>query len=131
MMIMKQCPACNHYNEDSAQFCSNCGHRFTDDRYQQTPPPIYGTDSNNLFDCGPEGKSRGVTALLAIFLGAFGIQYFYLGKPGAGLITIGLSIITCGLWEIITFIQGIMMLCMTNYDFRRKYVTTTSSFPLF
>lgn len=93
---------------------------------------MYESDnSNNLFDCGPEGKSRGVAALLAIFLGGLGIQYFYLGKTGAGLITIGLTIITCGLWEIVTFIQGILMLCMTNDNFRQKYILTNSSFPLF
>ncbi len=130
---MKQCPSCRQYNEDYAQFCSNCGHAFSNSDNRQTPPPMYeqNPSSNNLFDCGPEGKSRGVAALLAIFLGGLGIQYFYLGKTGAGLITIGLTIITCGLWELVTFIQGILMLCMTNDSFRQKYVTTTSTFPLF
>lgn len=135
---MKQCPTCHQYNEDYAQFCSNCGQSFSGDNKfannnnKQVPPPMYSeTSGNNLFDCGPEGKSRGVAALLAIFLGGLGIQYFYLGKTGAGLITIGLTIITCGLWEIVTFIQGILMLCMTNDSFRQKYVTTNSTFPLF
>jgi len=129
---MKQCPVCKQYNEDYAQFCSNCGHNFAKSDYQQTPPPIFeSNNSNNMFDCGPDGKSRGVTALLAIFLGWLGVQYFYLGKTGSGLITIGLYIITCGLWSIITFIQGILMLCMTNDNFRQKYVETDSSFPLF
>ena len=74
---------------------------------------------------------RGVAALLAILIGSLGVQYFYLGKTGAGLITIGLSLITCGFWSVVTLIQGILMLCMTNETFRQKYVETTSTFPLF
>ena len=60
------------------------------------------------------------------------VQYFYLGKTAGGIITILLSLVTCyTVWPLITLIQGIMMLCMSNEEFRRKYVTTTSSFPLF
>lgn len=69
--------------------------------------------------------------IMAMIFGTLGIQYFIIGKTSAGFITILLSIITCGAWEIITFIQGILMLCMSDEDFRRKYIDTTSSFPLF
>lgn len=88
-------------------------------------------DTNNAFDCGPEGKARGIAALFAILFGGLGIQYFYLDKIPAGLITIGLTIVTCGIWEIVMIIQGILMFCMTNEDFRRKYVLSTSTLPLF
>lgn len=81
--------------------------------------------------CGPEGKTRGVAALFAILLGALGIQYFYLGKTTAGILSILLTLVTCGLWEIVPLIQGILMFTMTNEQFRQKYVTTQSSFPLF
>ncbi len=37
---------------------------------QQCPP-----QSNDVFSPGPSGKSRGVAALLAIFLGSLGIQF--------------------------------------------------------
>lgn len=131
---MKKCPNCNQYNEDYAQFCSNCGYTFGNEGNPNkgtTPPPVT-NGTNNLFDAtGPQGKSRGVAALLAIFLGGLGIQYFYLGKTGAGLITIGLTIITCGLFEFVMFIQGIYMLCITNEQFQQKYVNSTSSFPMF
>lgn len=131
---MKQCPDCRSYMADDAQYCPKCGHAFSTPFNETTPPPCYGAadERNNAFDaCTPDGKSRGIAALLAIFLGGLGIQYFYLGKTSAGLITIGLSLITCGLWEIVTFIQGILMFFMTNAQFREKYVETTSSFPLF
>lgn len=87
---------------------------------------------NNPFDAsGPEGKCRGVAALLAILLGALGIHYFYLNKVGGGLLTILLTVITCGIWQIVVLIQGILMFCMTNETFERKYVQSTSTFPLF
>lgn len=122
--MMKPCPRCGHLNDSAASYCSNCGQPIL---VQQTP--YY---SNNAFDsCGPEGKSRGIAALFAILLGEFGIQYFYLGKNTAGILSIVICICTCGGWGIITFIQGILMLCMTNAEFRAKYVATPSTFPLF
>lgn len=89
-------------------------------------------DPNNPFDaCGPEGKARGVAALLAILIGSLGIHYFYLNKVSAGFITILLSIVTCGIWGVVMLVQGIYMFCITNQEFRRKYVDTTSTLPLF
>lgn len=132
---MKQCPKCHQSVDDLSSFCNNCGYDFrsTSNGFGQTPPPYeerYPAD--NAFDaCGPEGKSRGVAALLAILLGGLGAQYFYLGRVSAGIISIIITICTCGLWEIVTLIQGIMMFCMTNAQFRQKYVTTISSFPVF
>lgn len=76
-------------------------------------------------------KDKTATGLFAIFLGSLGIQYFYLGKVTGGIITIVLSLITCGVWSILTLIQGILMLTMTQAEFERKYVYTQSDFPLF
>lgn len=77
------------------------------------------------------GKSNIVAGLLAIFLGTLGIQYFYVGKVSAGLITILLSLVTCGGWEIVTLIQGIYMLTLDQQQFDNKYVYNPSTFPLF
>lgn len=80
----------------------------------------YQTDSKRIL-CG----------IMAMIFGTLGIHYFIMGKTGAGFITILLSLITCGAWEIITFIQGIFMLCMSDSEFKRKYIDSTSTFPLF
>ncbi len=131
---MKICPKCGSRYSDSEVFCSQCGTQLN--QYEQTPPP-YGPQQtsfarDNAFDsAGPEGKSRGIAALLAIIIGCLGIHYFYLNKTAAGFICILLTIVTCGIWQIITLIQGILMLCMTNDDFERKYVQSQSTFPLF
>ncbi len=47
----------------------------------------------------------------------------------AGIFTILLSLVTCGLWGIITLIQGIMMLTMSQEEFEHKYVLSPSKFP--
>lgn len=86
---------------------------------------------NNAFDSDRLGKSRGIAALLAIFFGSLGVQYFYLNKITGGLITILLSIVTCGLWSLLTFVQGIVLLCSDNYYFDRKFVYSNSALPLF
>lgn len=69
--------------------------------------------------------------IMAILFGGLGVQYFVLGRVGAGFLTILLTLVTCGVWEVVTLVQGILMLCMTDSDFRRKYMDTTASFPLF
>lgn len=92
--------------------------------------------NNDAFASGPYGKSRGVAALLALFLGYLGVHYFYCGKGGAGVTFLLLSLLSCGIFAtiiaIFTLIQAILMFCMTNEDFERKYVgPESSSFPLF
>ena len=79
----------------------------------------------------PPAKSKIVAGILAIFLGFLGVQYFYIGKTVGGIISIVLTLVTCGLWEIIPFIQGILMLVMSDDEFNRKYLYAQSQFPLF
>lgn len=77
------------------------------------------------------GKDKIVAGILALLIGSLGIHYFYIGKTTAGIITIILSLVTCGFWSIITLIQGIIMLTMDQQQFDHKYVFTDKSFPLF
>lgn len=94
--------------------------------------------NNECFASGPSGKSRGVAALLALFLGGFGVQYFYLNKPIPGIVFLVLWIagwFTCFLpWfpvGIFCLVQAIMMFVMDNQTFNRKFVDTDNTFPMF
>ncbi len=64
-------------------------------------------------------RSRVVAALLAIFLGSFGLHKFYLGKAMWGLIY--LFFFWSFISGILGVIEGIMYLLMTDKEFESKY----------
>lgn len=81
---------------------------------------------------GPKDKTT--AALLAFFLGGLGIHKFYLGKTGAALTMLLISLfgwillflpnIVIG---IIAFVEFIIYLTMTEEEFQRKYVQGNQS----
>lgn len=94
------------------------------------PPMANGMNNYNNY-VSNSGKDKTTAGILALLLGSLGIQYFYVGKVGGGFINIALVIVTCGIWSIIDFVQGILMLTMSQEDFDRKYVYNNSAFPIF
>ncbi|MDE7410847.1 MAG: DUF4339 domain-containing protein [Paramuribaculum sp.] len=78
-----------------------------------------------------EASNRVVCGVCAMLIGWIGLQYFLIGKGTAGVLTIILSFVTLGIWQIVSFIQGICMLCMSDAEFDQKYVSTADTFPLF
>ncbi len=137
----KLCPKCGTMVPDQSNYCSHCGYDMSSRAAYQEPPQYNGPqysgqqpyyDANNPFNSsGPEGKCRGIAALLAIFLGYLGVHYFYMNKVGGGLLTILLCVVTCGLWSCLTLVQGIYFFCITNSEFERKFIQNPSTFPVF
>lgn len=107
--------------------------------YQQPPQNPYNsyapyeeTTTNNAFNCGPEGKCRGIYSILALIGGSLGLHYFYINKIGAAILTIALVLITCGAYAIVPVIQGILgFWILTNEDFHRKFIASDSFLPMF
>lgn len=90
-----------------------------------------GTEATAVYAQQAETKSekRIISALLAFFLGAFGVHKFYLGYKTQGLIMLLVSIfgfILMGLPTliigIIAFIEFIIYLMKSNEEFDRVYV---------
>lgn len=80
---------------------------------------------------GANDSTKMICGLCAVLIGWLGLQYFLIGKTTGGIINILISLATCGLWGIINLIQGIMRLCMSNEEWERKYVHSSSAFPIF
>ncbi len=136
-----QCPYCQHVFQPAAQQQQQPygGQQQQYGQQQGYQQQAYGPQQQQgyqqrpvgVFDEGPSGKSRGVAALLAFFLGGFGAHYFYLGKTTGALICILLTVVTCGLWGFILLAQTIIFLTQTQEEFERKFVYSQASFPLF
>ena len=62
-------------------------------------------------------KSKTTAILLCFFLGFLGIHWFYLKRPGLGI----LYLLTGGLLGIGTLVNFIQLLCMSDATFNAKY----------
>ena len=94
------CFACGQPIDARAEICPKCGVR-------QRGAPGAATGQ----------KSRIAAALLAFFLGGFGVHKFYLGRVGQGLLYLCWTFIPA----IIAFIEFIIYLCTSDEAFAAKY----------
>ncbi len=79
-----------------------------------TPQPVEQSTPNKAGN-----RTKGTAVLLTFFLGYFGAQYFYLGKTILGIF----CLIFCWTWIpcIISVIDFIRLLCMSDHEFDLKY----------
>lgn len=134
-MALIKCDQCGNMVSENAASCPKCGNPINGNA--QTPQGF------NL-NAGP--KDRKTTAFLALFLGSFGVHYFYLGKIIPAAVFLGAYILGLILWlgvglrfivtpafvvGVLSIIQAIMMFKMTDETFNEKFVDTTNQFPLF
>lgn len=140
-MALINCKECGQQISDAAKICPHCGAPVVKDVYcpkcgTKVPEnirfcPTCGNAITPSASVSKNGKDKTVAGLLAIFLGGWGIQYFYLGKTTAGILTIVISLCSCYIWWLLMLVQGIMMLTMSDEAFNEKYVDNDKTFPLF
>lgn len=107
----KYCSECGSVIKTKAEICPKCGVR----QFNQ-PASI------NLGSLASNGKSRIATALFALILGSFGAHRFYLGQIGLGV----LYLVFCWTWipTIVSFVEFILLLIMSDEEFDRRYGQT-------
>ncbi len=81
------CPLCGDMTNSMAQVCMKCGVNLN----------AYG-----------QQKSKLAAGLFGIFLGMFGVHRFYLGYIGIGLAQVLITVLSCGVLGIITWIWGLV-----------------------
>lgn len=140
-MALINCKECGQTISDAAKTCPHCGAPVIKDVYcpkcgRKVPENImYCPDCGTSISSSTAGyqfqkNDKTLTGILAIVLGGLGIHYFYLGKNTAGILTIIITFF-CFIWWIVMIIQGILILTMSEEDFRAKYIDTDKTFPIF
>ena len=134
MQTEMKCPTCGG---DKYKFlggntfkCAYCGATFVNEQqapeaekeivYVQAPPqPQYQQTAPQQPYVQSNGKSKGVAAVLAFFLGGLGVHKFYLGRGGQGI----LYLLFCWTFvpSFIALIDFIVLLCMGDREFDQKY----------
>ena len=131
-----KCPQCggNRFNQidDHTYKCLYCGTTFLRKKEvtENTPqsPSIPLSSIEDFMNSAREhsqdnkkysSKNKIVAALLAIFLGGFGIHKFYLRQTVWGIV----YLIFCWTYipAVIGLIEGIILLCMDDRNFDNKY----------
>ena len=124
-MTLAYCPSCGAQLQPGARFCLACGQPV-----QATSPPVSVPQMSASQSPNYGGRpaqstqhSRITAAILALLLGYFGAHKFYLGKTGLGLVYLLFS------WTlivgVISIIEGIIYLTISDEEFAAKYVKQT------
>jgi len=111
----KHCYACASILDIRAELCPRCGVR---------QPPMPGMVSTALVQQGPQplahsSRNKTTAGIFALLLGGLGIHKFYLGQTAAGIVY--LVFFWTFIPALISFVEGILFLTMTDEAFAQKY----------
>ena len=133
---MNNCPCCGAPIGDKLEICPYCGSVIPKAEKEETKLVVKKEaeeeDSLESFSYRiptlPTRKrdlTKSTAALLALFLGAIGVDQFYVGNNGAGIILLLITVCSAGWGAILTgfiaLIHFIQFLAMTDEEFDRKY----------
>ena len=114
----KHCYACANILDVRAELCPRCGVR----QPMLAGAPGYGVQpmpAPMQVVAPPSSRSKVAAALLAFFIGGFGIHKLYLGQTAAGI----LYLLFCWTFipAIIAFVEFFILLAMSDAEFNRRF----------
>jgi TM2 domain-containing membrane protein YozV len=120
--MTRYCTKCGAINDEGAQYCTNCQAALSSvagGGYQ----PMQSVNQNAMTDWKQAGADKKIIAgILGILVGGFGVHKFVLGYTTEGIIMIVITILTCGLGQIVGLIEGIIYLTKSDEDFVQTYI---------
>ena len=122
--MSRYCTKCGAVNDDTAQYCTNCQAPLTapvGSGYQ--PMQSVNQGAGAMTDWKAMGADKKITAgICAILVGWLGVHKFILGYTTEGVIQLVLGILTCGLTNIISIVEGVIYLTKSDEEFVRTYI---------
>src|SRR6185369_7077517 len=115
--------------DESAQYCTTCQAPLTQVDSGTGPAsgsgyqPMQSVASGAMTDWKALGADKKITAgICAILVGWLGVHKFILGYTTEGVIQLVLGIITCGLTNILSIVEGVIYLTKSDEEFVRTYI---------
>ena len=122
--MSRYCTKCGAVNDDTAQYCTNCQAPLTapvGSGYQ--PMQSVNQGAGAMTDWKAMGADKKITAgICAILVGWLGVHKFILGYTTEGVIQLVLGLLTCGLTNIISIVEGVIYLTKSDEEFVRTYI---------
>lgn len=123
--MTRYCTRCGAINDEGAQYCTSCQAPLTSvsGAPQSGYQPMQGVNPGAMTDWKAMGADKKITAgILGILVGGFGVHKFVLGYTTEGIITLVITLVTCGVGHIIGLIEGIIYLTKSDEEFVRTYI---------
>src|SRR5262245_28773858 len=118
--MTRYCTKCGSMNDESAQFCTTCQAPLSPVSGYQ---PMQSVHPGAMTDWKALGADKKITAgICAILVGWLGVHKFILGYTTEGIIQLVLGVLTCGLTNIISIVEGVIYLTKSDEEFVRTYI---------
>ncbi|HOO25381.1 MAG TPA: TM2 domain-containing protein [Clostridiales bacterium] len=103
------CRSCGTGVGEGYRFCPNCA-RATGPYYQTCASCGFnlGNQNYHAYNAAPNQKSKIAAALLAFFLGAYGVHNFYLGYTEKAVTQLLFTLLSCGMLAVVSQIWAIV-----------------------